>query len=221
MDFSNPKHFLEIKQDQLPQHLEDLRGSLAKANPHTLRVNTGTIYLENEPGQGEYLFDLWGETVRLSFPSFHARYMNEQKELSIINQALLLYYFYTADGAQMIDEWISFSELPDGKFYNQAYQGYTCWELKKVFDQKFELLNDRAIKVGGHSVVFADLAFRFRVLPRVDLLLAVWRGDEDLPSSFQILFNSSISHYLPTYVCAIAGSIITRKLISSIPKEIH
>jgi hypothetical protein len=38
-------------------------------------------------------------------------------------------------------------------------------------------------------------------------------GDENFPASCQILFDASACHYLPTDVCAILGSMLTRKLL--------
>jgi hypothetical protein len=52
------------------------------------------------------------------------------------------------------------------------------------------------------------------MLPRVSLLTVYWQGDEDFPSSAQILFGVEVKHYLPTDACAIAGSMLTRQLVS-------
>lgn len=213
MSPNNFRNFLEYKQNQLLSRLDELRNSLSKMDPHKLSLNTGTSYVEDKAGFGKYWVQLWGKPVIVDYPSFQAKYSDDQTQLSIINQAFLLYYYFMADGSRATDQWVSFSELPDGKFYNQAYQGYTGLAIKKAYDHQLDRLQENAILIGGIPVSFANLAFRFSLLPRVDLLLAVWEGDEDIPSSFQILFNSLISHYLPTDACAIAGSTLTRKLI--------
>jgi hypothetical protein len=50
-------------------------------------------------------------------------------------------------------------------------------------------------------------------LPRLSILVAYWSGDEDFPTSVQVLFESSTPHYLPTDVCAYLGSSLTRMLL--------
>jgi len=70
-------------------------------------------------------------------------------------------------------------------------------------------------KLKGVEVSFADRAFLFWVFPRVPLLLVYWQGDEDFPPNSQILFDACVASYLPTDACAIAGSMLTRKLIAS------
>jgi hypothetical protein len=209
---NNPKQYLEQKQDLLIRRLDEIRSELAASDPELLSLNTGTHY---EPDLFEFMIELWGDPVQLSYPAFKAQYIQEKKELTTVNLALLLYYFYCADGTRKTEDWISFSELPDGKFYQQAFNGYTGDEIKKYYEHDLERLKNKALQIGGRACNFADLSYRFDVLPRVSLSIAIWIGDEELPGSFQVLFNSSVSHYLPTDACAIAGSIITRKLLYS------
>jgi hypothetical protein len=128
--------------------------------------------------------------------------------------ALLLYYFSVADGAPLSDRWISFSELPDGKFYNQAFQGYTGQRLVQVFKNNRQSFELAAARQDGRRLSHGDVGFMFQALPRIPLMVAYWQGDEDFPSNFQILFDASASHYLPTDAYAILGSTLTRRLVA-------
>ena len=106
-------------------------------------------------------------------------------------------------------------ELPDGRMYNQAFQGYSGDELIKAFDLNVDAFKAACEKVGGVATPLGDAAYIFHALPRLSMAVNYWCGDEDFPSSCKILFDSSASHYLPTDVCAILGSMLTRKLIKS------
>jgi hypothetical protein len=136
---------------------------------------------------------------------------------------LLLYYFHTADGAPLARQWVSFSELPDGRFYNHAYQGYSGGELARTFGHDLQAFQTAALSQGGealppgiHGMAGAD-AYRFWALPRVPLLAVAWPGDEDFASTYQILFDAAASHYLPTDVCALLGGTLARRLIAQKP----
>jgi hypothetical protein len=77
-----------------------------------------------------------------------------------------------------------------------------------------------AAGLDGRPYPLGDAAFLFHALPRVALLVIFWQGEDsedtiDFPPSLQILFDSSASHYLPTDVCAILGSSLTRRLIAA------
>jgi Domain of unknown function (DUF3786) len=126
-----------------------------------------------------------------------------------------LYYLSHADGTPLSDRWISFSELPDGKFYNQAFQGYTGKRLAQVFKDDRQSFERAAANQGGVRLVHGDASFMFTALPRVPLMAAFWQGDEDFPSNSQILFDAAASHYLPTDAYAILGSTLTQRLVSS------
>jgi hypothetical protein len=216
-----PKPNLSFSPDptRFERHVEALRASLAGSDSLQMVATTGASYQEIQPGHGVFHFSLWGQAIEFSYPEYIAHNASNGQELPLVNQALLLYYFATADGAPSEQGWVAFSELPDGRFYNQAFQGYTGRELARQFQNEFQAFENAAWALGGTKIksgpnLPGDLAFAFQALPRVPLLVAAWQGDEDFPSSFQILFDASVSHYLSTDSCAILGSMLTRKLIA-------
>jgi len=197
------------------QRVGQLRSQLFGADPYLLADNTGARFIRRGESQGEFQLDVWNQPVVLSFPDYQASRAGSQEILPTFNAALLLYYFNKADGAPLGEKWISFTDLPDGRFYTQAFQAYSGNELAKKFQDDLDSFNLAAKSLGGRSQQLGDLSFEFQALPRVPVLVACWRGDDEFPSSFKILFNSSASHYLPTDAYAILGSHITRRLISA------
>jgi hypothetical protein len=125
----------------------------------------------------------------------------------------------------MAASWIAFSELPDGRFYNQAFQGYTGRELVKTFGNDLDAFEGAASKAGGEKrfpmagAPLGDSAFAYHALPRVPLMVVYWLGDEDFPPNSQILFDAAVSHHIPTDACAILGSTLTRRLLKKPSKE--
>ena len=153
--------------------------------------------------------------VLLSFPELLAIDPQTNQELSHSSLALLLYYFVTCDGTQASGKWISYSELPDGRFYNQAFQSYTGGELAQAFDNDLPAFLQASENLQGKRVyLLGDAAYEFQVLPLVNLLVLTWQGDEDFKSTYQILFDAAVHHHLPTDACAIIGGSLTRRLIA-------
>jgi hypothetical protein len=157
----------------------------------------------------------WGRPVRIAYPEWIAYPEGGEQPLSAFDQALLLYYLTTADGEPLNQGWISFSDLPDGRFYNQAFQGYTGKELALAFRDDRAAFEEAAQTLGGVRYSLGDAAYAFQALPRVPILAVYWLGDEDFPSSCQVLFDAAASHYLPTDAYAILGSTLTRRLIKA------
>jgi len=212
---SEPEH------SRFAGRIRQLRGELSTQDPEIIAYRSGSTYRAINSTQGEIHLPIWEQSAVLSFPDLVGRDLHTGQELPLVIQTLLLYYLKTADGASLSKRWISFSELPNGKFYNQAYQGYTGKELSRAFQDDLDGFVQVAQITGGKlesnnsPQIPGDKACSFLALPRVSLLAAAWGGDEDFPSSFQILFDASVSHYLPTDVCAILGSMLTKRLIAA------
>lgn len=201
------------KASPLLEKVEDLRRDLRLRDPESLARLTGARYLPTGPGQGEFHLSLWDREVVLTYPEGLTHTAEGQQPLRPPDIALVLYYFHTADGTPLSHRWISFADLPDGRFYNQAFQGYTGRELARRFGGEIEEFERRALLAGGERHDFGDIAFKFPVLPHLAFLVVLWQGDEDFPASCQILFDASAPHNLPTDACAVAGSLLTHRLL--------
>lgn len=197
----------------LASRVEELRGRLGLIPPALLAERTGASYLELGQGRGEFHLELLNASILLTYPGFHATFSATDAPLPAFKHALLLYYFLQSDGAPLIGKWISFSDLPEGRIYAPAFQGYTGDLLAKAFLLDLDAFHAACQKVGGTHVAFGDAAYRFRALPRMDLLIAYHLGDEDFPSTCKILFDESAWHYLPAEACAILGSSLTQLIL--------
>jgi hypothetical protein len=174
-------------------------------------VRSGSSYLTLGPGRGELHIPLWDKIQILCFPQLTG--CNDKDDrLPDFQLAMLLYYLLTADGTPLTGCWVSFADLPDGRMYNAAFQGYSGDEIAKRFGLDLERFKSACLKAGGNAIDVGSASFVFQALPRVSLMLTYWLGDEDFPSSCKILFDESVSHYLPIDACAILGSMLTRKI---------
>jgi len=199
---------------RLKPRLEELRSRLEGLSPAVLAERT-----DSELAGNDFRLHLWGRPVGLALPGYTAFEAATRQPLRPDQEMLLLYYFCTADGTPVTGQWISFADLPGGRFYNQAFQGYTGHELAKAFGSNRAAFEYAAASLDGRFYPLGDAAYLFHVLPRIALLAVYWQGDEEdesvFPASCQILFDLSASHYLPTDVCAVLGSTLTHRLISA------
>jgi len=190
-----------------------LRESLRLLDPELVAARSGCRYLSLGPGRGELHIPFWGKPVILTWPNLTG-YSNTDDEIPLLIGAILLYYLITSDGTSLSGNWVSFADLPGGRTYNAAFQGYTGNEIVKAFGVDPEAFKSSCEKAGGEFMNVGDASFVFQVLPRLPLMATYWLGDDDFPSSCKILFDSSATHYLPIDGCAILGSMLTRRLIS-------
>ena len=203
----------------LAQRTAELHAALREIEPEILAQRTGATYVPVSPKQGSFHLHYWDRQVALTYPEFAARDGRTGKLLGSLDEAMLAYYFALSDGAPETGKWIAFTELPDGRFYTQAFQGYTGNELAKTFGNDEVGFAAAAGAAQGRELPAGagpgDRTFAFRALPHVSLLVVCWLGDEDFPSSYRLLFNSAVKHHLSTDACAILGSGLTRRLLKA------
>jgi hypothetical protein len=227
MNGGNPGSNLRIKQGRimsekrnpLAERVVQIRSALQNADPYQIAAQTGAHYKAEDSGKGTFHLKIWDQEAVVSSADYIARDAENNHPLGLLNQALLAYYFHESKGSIPEEVWISFSELPDGSFYTAAFQGYTSRKMAQFFEDRYEDFRQSAVSLGGSAVPFADLAFRYQVFPMVSILVACWKGDEDFPASYRVLFNSTVQYHLPTDACAIIGSMITHKLIDDAQGE--
>lgn len=204
---------LEKSSFQLAERMHELRSTLQFRDPGLIAARSGISYLTLGPDRGEFHIPFWGKAVTLTWPNLTG-YSEPDDEMHPILQTLLLYYLIAADGTALTGNWVSFADLPDGRIYNAAYQGYSGDEIVKTFGLDLPAFISVCLNAGGKPVEIGSAAFVIQVLPKLPLLVTYWLGDEDFPSACKILFDSSATHYLPIDGCAIAGSMLTKKLRS-------
>ena len=133
--------------------------------------------------------------------------------LSLQEQVLLLHYLrgsWKTRGASPTGEWVAFQDIPDGRFYLDAFQKRAKLPLLKAFGADPERLQDLAAQVfGAVPVDFGDVSVRVDALPLVPLVLTLWKGDDEFPPEGSLLFDQSISRILSAEdVAWLAGMVV-------------
>ena len=196
------------------EHVGELRSALRLRDPGVVAERSGVTYTTPGPERGELLVPFWGNICVLAWPELTG-YDHLSRPLTDFQLAMLFYYLLKADGIPLSGKWISFADLPDGRVYSAAFQGYSGDEVVKAFGLNLDAFRNACFSAGGTAANLANAAFTFQPLPHVPLMITYWLGDEDFPSSCKILFDESASHYLPTEAYAILGSMLVRRLRSA------
>lgn len=203
----------------LPASVERLRFSLRKLLPAQLAAHTGAGYRVVD-GAGELSLSLFNQPIRLTYPGLIA--VGEQgQELPLAVQALLLYYFSVSDGGALAGKWVSFGDLPGGRMYERAFQGYSGDKLAGLFGNEIGQFQAACRAAGGQTLSGGDAAFLFFALPRVPVCVTYWQGDDEFPAACKLLFDPSVCNHLPIDVVAILGSMLVSRIIKAAGESIQ
>jgi hypothetical protein len=127
--------------------------------------------------------------------------------------ALLVYHLAISDGSEPIGQWTSFSELPNGGFYIEAFRGYTGMSLARRFGGDKLGLEAVLQRVGAVPMSgSADASWLVPALPRVPICLQWWDADDEFDARAELLFDCTAGHHLTTDGCAVLGAWLTQTL---------
>jgi hypothetical protein len=155
----------------------------------------------------EYL----GQTVSIRFPDINITAVGPS--LTVRDRLVILHYLDTATGSPLTGKPITFKELPEGGVYYPTFVQRAIKPVLMNFEQEPQRLLATAAFYGGVPAETGDVAVMINALPRVPLTLVIWQGDEELPAEGSILFDRSITGYLPTEDITVLCEIIAWRLV--------
>jgi hypothetical protein len=199
-------------EESMLRQVEALRTTVRLQPPEALAERSGAVYAD-----GCLRLVYWGHDVVVAWPSLEPRLEGSGAPCAVFDTAMLLYYLKTADGAPLADRWIGFRELPDGAFYNLAYQRYSGDRLARAFGRDPQAFHAAAGLLGGARLTALGHAYAFIPLPRLRLAAVLWPGDDEFPAQGAVLFDASASHYMTTDGLALLGGGLAGRLEKARP----
>jgi hypothetical protein len=191
--------------------LAQAQATLREADPERVAALSGAK-LERRDGAHVFTLCLLDTEVTLAHPSLELARV-DGGPCAEWQRHLLTYYLSMADGTQPAGKWVALRDLPDGMFYQRAFEGYTGGDLVRAFGNDVEPFREACRALGAEALNTGDAGYRFLVLPKVWLAAIYWLGEEIIPPSARVLFDASIQHYLPTDSCAALGGWLADRII--------
>jgi hypothetical protein len=126
---------------------------------------------------------------------------------------LLLHYLINARSVTLKNKLITYRELPDGNVFYNAFRSIAIQPIADKFGYDLEGFSKAAEAIGGKKVNHGEVAYEFLIFPRVPVTYLLWAGDDEIPGSANILFDTSASEQLHTEDLAEVGEVITHHLV--------
>ena len=135
---------------------------------------------------------------QITLPGIDISLADSGEEVPIRERILLLHYFIQAKGTPLTGKILAYKELPGGDNYLPTYQKRAIKPLTDRFGNEPHGLVDIAGLFGGRKADYGDAAVTIDAFSKVPITIVLWRGDEELAPTGNMLFDSSITDYLTT-----------------------
>lgn len=119
---------------------------------------------------------------------------------------LILHYLLHAVKRPLSGKLISFREVRGVSGYFPTFLKRAILPLQGTFGGRPDTLVKAGLALGGETAGYGDASSTLRIFPLVPVTYVVWRGDEEIPASAAILFDESITSYLPGEDIVLAAS---------------
>ena len=137
-------------------------------------------------------------------------------EPTTTEKVLMLHYLITAQPKPLTGKNISFKEVPNGgSIYYSTFRKRAIDPLVKTFSEDLQGFQEAAASLEGSTESFGDVSTTIYAFPFVPVTYVLWQGDEEVSPSGTILFDASVSSFLPVEDIVLAASFGAYKLIGA------
>ena len=178
--------------------------------------NSGTKYIKSEKS---VVIDYLNETYLISVADGNIHHRTSGEEAPMRDKILMLHYFLQAKGTPLTNSPITYKELHDGINYYPTFFKRSIEVLINYFGEKPELLPEIAAKLGGYKSDYGDIAVTINAFKYVPITIALWHGDKEFPPEGNIMFDSTISDYLPTEDITVLCEVIAWKMVRALKER--
>ena len=199
--------------DDFIKALSLAREKLPAFDPTAICRNGGAELLPRDGGQ-TIVLPFFGRPVTITYPEGRVAAASGEDTLSLQEQGLILHYLLGVRDIPLTNELITFREIPSGEFYYQPFLKRAKVPLVNVFGLQHELFRRAGEKLAGRDGTIGDNSLTFLPFPKIPITLVLWKGDDEFPPEGNVLFDSSIKHFLAGEDIAFLAGIAVYKLIA-------
>lgn len=134
------------------------------------------------------------------------------------HEILILHYLAKEKAVTVTEpiEWVSFRDLPSGKFYYPAFCQRSIERLDRDFPSDPAALWENARRLKGQRLKLGDFSFRIQAFPKVFLALLYWRGDGEVSSRYDLLFNREVARIYSTEDAVVLARTVVGSLMKGL-----
>jgi hypothetical protein len=171
----------------------------------------GADYQKTAAGE-EVFFHFFSEPYRIQFPLIEFT-SPSKKTISLVTRILLLHYLLQADGAPLTGRWVGYKDIPGGLLYASVFARRVTDPLVRKFGKSAKGFGEVGVALGGTMGDTGDASFLIQAFPRLPMQYVLWEGDEEFSPTVQVLFDSSVDHYLSLEDIVVLGQMATGRLV--------
>jgi hypothetical protein len=115
---------------------------------------------------------------------------------SYFSRISILHYLLHARNLPVAGQLRSPGDLASGQLYFRGSHILPTEQVAKAYGDSAERFVARGKALGGHVLDYGDVSVKLLPLPRVPVVLVLWRGDDEFPARVSLLFDATCEEHL-------------------------
>ncbi|MBI4837598.1 MAG: DUF3786 domain-containing protein [Nitrospirae bacterium] len=172
---------------------------LAKLNPDDVCKKAQALY---DKAASFYTLESFGIDIHIS-PKEETIFSHAAgnqvllQRLAYFSRLSILRYLTGAKDIPLSGELIKPVNLKGGQLFFRGTHVLPCDALAEKYGNNIEGFLAKGSELGGEQLKYGDASVRLFPLPKVPVVLILWRVDEEFPARLDLLFDSACEIQLP------------------------
>lgn len=203
---------LELKKQKIYKKVFDIAcRTLLNSNCEAQFINAGVAC---EKIQDQYSVDVpyFDEIITLKLPEFLFK-SSKSANVTLVTKIIILHYINTANGFSPGVDKISYGDIPGLAGYLPVFEQRVARPLIAAFGFDKYVFLETGVSMGGIKEDYGDASFTLHALPRIPITFILWEGDAEFTPSLKVLFDPSITGYLPLEDITVISKLASTRII--------
>jgi hypothetical protein len=175
-------------------------------DPREIGENRGAEYADMA-----YRISYFGESYTIALPDCGFA----PPQISLSERVLVLHYLVSGGCQSETWDHVTYRSLPGGAFYYPVYRKRGADRILHAFGGSPESLLSASKVLGAKPASFGDVSVTVPVLPKIEAVIVLNRGDDEFPPEAQVLYRDDIVNFLSLEdIAFLAGALATRLIRS-------
>jgi hypothetical protein len=208
-----------VEQDNLEVAQRLAQERWRSLDPKQQAARAGAEVRPTDDGQHIVTVSYFAQDIEVTHPGGEVRRPDGSDPLKLPEQILVLHYLCAEGAIPDGDRVIAYSEIPDGRFYDDAYQRRTKNFLLAVFGKDPDRMAAAAKALKAEPAELGDVSVRVRALPLIDIYPVLWKGDEEFPADASVLLGDRIRGFFNAEDTAVVAGLTVSYLARVAAKQ--
>lgn len=205
---------MELKKQKVyKQVFEDACKRLLNADQEGQLIKAGLNYKKTAKGYSIKI-PYFNEVILLTTPDFSFKGLNGSN-VTLVSKITILHYINFASGRPNSNELIPYEDIPGCRHYKPVFEKRVIKPLAVAFGTNRDAFREAGEMLNGRIEDYGDASFTILPLPRVPITFILWEADEEFPPSVRVLFDTSISSYLPLEDITVISKLASSRIIKA------